>query len=270
MSIKNTNPDDRLPLSTLYQVLIEDPFYSSLPDGVVRRLVIRARTEYLVEDPFTAKIDILFLAWARMKNSKLSVFKKGRKTREVIKDLPKKYSGIDAFLKLETTYGSFREVLSCFGLPAPYELFPRDINNTKDRVEKDETEWDIAGQEITEIGNLEEELDNVRIHLDSLEPSHPEYLRIKKEGEAEVWELNSKISDKQDFFDEKIKTLRDKQGQKETVPERNKRLQRRFNQIFPTYGNMQQTLNQLHEEEKGPGGSGISYENLRRRMIKPK
>ncbi len=266
MSRNNVRLGDRLPLSTLFQTLIKDPYYGYLGDKRVDELITTAGGKYLLIGlPATPKIVLLLMAWARMEPGGLPVFKPRQKKEVTKKRLLGFYSESDSFQQLETTSELLRNFLTQHGLPVPHKLFPKDQDNTKD-----EAEFELGWKEATEISDLNIELKKTRTHLDSLQPSDPEYIRRKRDGEAEVGKLISKIADKQTSFNEQIKTLRDQQAQGETIQERNKRLQLRVNQLYPTHDNLNQTIDQIYEEEQRPGGSGISRETLRRIVRTPK
>ena len=266
MSRKKVRSGDRLPLSTLYQTLIKDSYYGHLGDKRVDELITNAGGKYLlIGPPTTQKTFLLLMAWARMEPGGLPVFNQRRQNEVTKKRLFGFYTESDAFLKLETTYGSFGNFLRQQGLPTPHELFPDQPDSTINEV-KSELGW----EEAIEIGELKEELEEARRNLKSLQSSDPEYIRRKREAKDEVIELNKKIADLQFQYDEKFKALQNQPGQKETTQERDKRLKKRVSQVYPTKKNLNQTIDQIYEEEQRPGGSEISRETLRRIVRIPK
>ena len=102
---------------------------------------------------------------------------------------------------------------------------------------------------------VQDELNRVRTHRDSLQPVHPAYVKRKQKAGHEIDRLTAEL----DAVRKKLYFPRARE-EKETTKDRDARLQRRFNELYAKMRNKKRACHKLAEEEKQQ--SGITEERL--------
>ncbi len=165
---------------------------------------------------------------------------------------------------LEICLDDFQEFLRDSFLPFPGDLFPDALNNTHewkhywdavDNPEYREAFWITS----TEIQVIREDLEKARRHREALKPEDRDYLRLKRDIDDEIQNQTIRLGE----AEKKLEQLGEACTRPESTEERDKRLQRRFNELYRETGRKKTACYRLSEEEQRPEGSKISWKRLR-------
>ncbi len=91
-----------------------------------------------------------------------------------------------------------------------------------------------------------------------MKPEYRDYLRLKRDIDDEIQNLTICLGD----AEKKLEQLGEAGTRPESTEERDKRLQRRFNELYRETGNKKKACLRLYEEEQRPEGSKISWKRL--------
>ncbi len=251
----------RITLSELLKVLCDDPYYGNheFVSEIIQEFSQSGDRHRKPMSQSEPQSDLLH-QWYRRKKG-LRVYKSGTDERIECQhdEVAKFVCGDD----LEIRLSDFKKFLRDSSLPFPGDLFPDALNNTHkwmrywdaiDNPEYREAFWITS----TEIQVIREDLDKARRHREALEPEDRDYLRRKRDIGDEIQNLTICLGD----AEKKLEQLGEAGTRPESTEERDKRLQRRFNELYRETGNKMKACVRLNEEEKSPGGSKISWQRL--------